>query len=173
MLSDLAKGYHAMRVWQSDPLLARVHEGSGFVLIAPGVRGTQLRARRPVLLGPLNQLPYVPESAPAMNRIVQRLYNDDLLRPRPAGYVPEPGGFVWSATLALWQARDPAAWRDLAEEFGFTQVLVKRDWQLQLPMVAQSDLWALYAVPDVEASPEPGPQAVAERMERPEGAFRQ
>ena len=63
------------------------------MVIAPGVRGMQLRTRRPVLLGPLNQLPYVPESAPAMNHIVQRLFHDDLLRPRPPGHKPDPGGF--------------------------------------------------------------------------------
>jgi hypothetical protein len=173
MVSDLGKGYFAMRVWQSDPLLALVHEGSGLVVIAPGVRGTQLRARRPVLLGPLNQLPYVPESAPAMNRILQRLHSDDLLRPRPVGYVPELGGIVSSASRALWQARSPGDWRALAEEFGFTQVLVKRDWQLQLPIVGESDLWILYAVPQVEASPEPWRRPVAERVEPSEGAFRQ
>ncbi len=170
--ADLAKGYKAIHVWQSDPLLARVHEGSGLVVIAPGVRGMQLRTGRPVLLGPLNQLPYVPESAPAMNNILQRLHNDDLLKPRPSDYVPEPGGIVRSASRDLWQARSPAAWRALAEEFGFTQVVVRPDWQLQLSLVAQSNLWALYAVPDETSSPEPQPGPVAEGIEGSPGVFR-
>jgi hypothetical protein len=171
-LASLAKGYESMRVWQSDPFLAQVHQGEGLIVIAPGVRGMQLRTRRPVLLGPLNQLPYVPESAPAMNAIVRRLYHDDLLEPRPADHVPEPGGIARLASQQLWQARSPATWRALADELGFTQVVVRTDWELQLPIVARSNYWVLYDVPDAEPPAEPGQRTLAHREDGVPGGRR-
>jgi hypothetical protein len=141
------KGYHRIRDWQSDPALARVHAGTGMVLCGPQLlRGMQLRTRRPVLLGPLNQLPYVPESAPAINHILKRVYNEDLLAPRPPHWEVVPGGLMVDAVREAWEARSPAEWRALAQEFGFTEVVVRPNWHLQLPLVAQSPRRIVYAV---------------------------
>jgi hypothetical protein len=107
-----------------------------------------------------------------MNHILRRLHDDDLLKPRPADYVPDPGGIERSVSRELWQTRSPTAWRALAQEFGFTQVVVRPDWRLQLPLLAQSNLWAVYAVPGQESSSEPRQEAVAASIEGTQGARR-
>jgi hypothetical protein len=141
-------GYDFGLDWRNDLLLAHVRAGQGYVLTGPGVRSMQLRTRRPVLLevSALNQLPYVPESGPAMNHILRRIYDEDILRPRPSWWVIERGGLMRQSARDVWEARTPGQWDELAQEFGFTQIVVRADWQLQLPIVAQSSLRTLYDV---------------------------
>jgi hypothetical protein len=153
------RGYDFGIDYRNDPLLSRVHQGTGMVLSGPGVRGLQLRARRPVLLevSALNQVLYVPESGPAMNHILRRIYDEDVLRPRPAGWVIERGGLMRTSARDVWQARTAKEWRLLAKEFGFTQIVVRDDWHLQLPFVISSSQRKLYEVPSEDVPSEDAP----------------
>jgi len=134
--------------WRNDRFFAAMHQGRGLVAIVAGVSSTQLRSRCPVLLevSSLNQLPYVPESGPEMNRILQGVYGEDLFA-GPQGGQRRPGLAPEAARL-LWESRDLAAWQQLAREFGIGQVMAYRDWQLQLPVVAKNRQFTLYRIPD-------------------------
>jgi hypothetical protein len=134
--------------WHNHPVYSRAHRGKGLLLTASTIRATQLRTRRPVLLeGPaLNQIPYVPESGPAMNRILKSVYGEDLLAAKPKSW-PRGGGLQREAARKLWESREPGEWRALADEFGFTQILTYGGWDLKLPVVARSKRLVLYEVP--------------------------
>jgi hypothetical protein len=133
---------------ESDPALVAAGRQSGLLLIGPRMQLVQLHTRRPVLLNgeAMNQLTYVPDSGPPMNTIVKRIYGDDLLAPRPAGWEP-CGGLMHSSGYLLWQQRGAAEWQQLARDFGFTNVLTPADWKLKLPVLARSKTRVLYGVP--------------------------
>jgi hypothetical protein len=134
--------------WRNDRFFAAMQQGEGMVAIVAGVSSTQLRSRRPVLLevSSLNQLPYVPESGPEMNRILRGVYGEDLFA-GPQGGQRRPG-LAPEAARPLWESRDVAAWQRLGREFGIGQVMAYRDWQLQLPVVAKNRQFTLYRIPD-------------------------
>jgi hypothetical protein len=141
-------GYLEMADWQNHPVYARCFRGSGMLLTASTIRATQLRTRRPVLLeGPaLNQLPYVPESGPSMNHILQRVYGVDLFQPRSAECA-RGGGLERESGRDLWESRELEQWQALAREFGFTQIVTFAHWELKLPLVARTEKMLLYDVP--------------------------
>ncbi len=138
-----------MNDWRSDPFYAAIHAGEGSVAIVAGVSSTQLLSRRPVLLevSSLNQLPYVPESGPEMNRILQAVYGEDLFAGGPGGGKRRPGLDPQGAR-ELWESRDLGEWQVLASEFGFRQVMAHDGWQLQLPTAAKSRKFTLYHIPE-------------------------
>jgi hypothetical protein len=115
------------------------------LLVVPRMCLVQLRTRRPVLLNgeAMNQITYVPQSGPAMNEIVKGIYGDDILKPRPAWW-QNWGGLMAHSGYELWQAREPAEWRRLSREFGFTQIVTGREWKLRLPVLARSETLILY-----------------------------
>jgi len=134
--------------WRNDPFFAAMHQEQRMVAIVAGVSSTQLRGRCPVLLevSSLNQLPYVPESGPEMNRILRGVYGEDLFA-GPRGGKRRPG-LAPEAARPLWECRDVAAWQQVGREFGIGQVMAYRDWQLQLPVVAKNRQFTLYRIPD-------------------------
>lgn len=131
-----------------DPVLLAARTQKGLILAAPRLGLVQLRSRRPVVLNgeAMNQVTYVPASGPAMNRILNRIYDDDLLEPRPPWW-RNWGGLMPYSGYQLWQERGTAGWRQLGREFGFTNVLTGSEWKLKLPVVAQSETMILYGVP--------------------------
>ncbi len=138
----------AMSDWRNDPFFAQVHRGKGTLATVGGMRLTQLLGRRPILLEvtSLNQLPYVPESGPEMNRVLRAVYGEDLMD-GPRGGIRK-AGIAPQAARELWEARDTAQWQELSREFGFGQVVAYADWQLQLPQVAKNRKFTLYQIPN-------------------------
>ena len=107
----------------------------------------QLRTRRPVLIdgGGLDGLVYAAESTPAVDRVLRDVYGVDLRHPpeeaRHGGRVPV------NANRAVWEAYTYDRWREIARSYGITQVITHAQWQLDLPVVARSPGFALYAIP--------------------------
>jgi hypothetical protein len=136
--------------WHNDPVFAAAARSEGLLLTAPRMGVVQLRSRRGILLNgeAMNQLTYVPASGPAMNRMLNKIYGDDLLTPRPAGWI-KAGGLMRYSAYDLWQNRTRDEWRRLANEFGFRQIVTYPDWKLNLPLAASSRDFLLYEVPDV------------------------
>ncbi len=149
----------ALGNWQNDPLFAALSRGEGLVLTASRIPLVQLQTRRGVLLygAAVNQITYVPASAPAINEILREVYGEDLLRPRPTGW-ERCGGLMPGSGRKLWAERTPEEWLKLARRFGFTDVVTYADWTLQLPRVALDKRYAVFHIPSVETSP--GPQGV-------------
>lgn len=142
------EGCQIFRHWEADPLYSAARRSSGLILTGPRMGIIQLRTRRGVLLNgeAMNQITYVPASGPAINRVVQRIFGDDILQPRPAGW-QKLGGLMFTSGRELWQEREPDEWRRLAGEFGFTNIVTYADWRLKLPEVARNREFVLYEVP--------------------------
>ena len=98
--------------------------------------------------GGLDALPYAPEAAPEMERILRRVYGIELLDPpeeaRLRGTIPP------EFTRRIWEAYPAAEWQRIAAEFGVRQVVTPHDWTLQLPLQARSRTLSVY---DIGASP--------------------
>jgi hypothetical protein len=152
MALQAATAYLELPDWHNHPVYAAAHRGNGFLLTCSNLRALQMRTRRPVLLeGPaLNQLPYVPESGPTMNRILKDVYGEDLFADRP--YAPRGGGLTKESGRELWEARSAEQWQALAGEFGFTQIVTYDTWNLKLPLVASAEKLRLYEVPVMQAA---------------------
>ncbi len=145
--------YYHLYDYERDPLLRRIHQGEGMILTGSNVRLIQLRTQRPVLLEAvaLNQLPYVPESAPSMNYILRQVYGEDILAPRPDWWIRERGGPICWTVQGLWENRTAEEWQALADEFGFTEIVTHKSWNLKLPVIAQEKKLKLYRVPGATA----------------------
>ncbi len=145
----LEAGWELLAEPGNDPVIAAARRESGMLLLVPRLGLAQLHTRRPVLMNgeAMNQLTYIPASGPGMNEIVKRIYGDDLLEPRPAGW-QNWGGLMPHSGYELWQGRSTAEWQALAHEFGFTGILTGPEWDLALPMVAGNKTWRFYRIPE-------------------------
>jgi hypothetical protein len=125
----------------SEPVLAAAAKRGGTLLTVGDLSHIQLRTRRPVVLfGTLDWLIYVLEAAPRADRILQRIYG---LRDFREG----TNELFWAPVRARWEARSPDEWRDIAREFGVTDILTDAGWKLRLPAIAASTDLTLYTVP--------------------------
>ncbi|MBI5428593.1 MAG: hypothetical protein HZA02_10010 [Nitrospinae bacterium] len=121
----------ALRNWGNDPFLAAIASGKGMLL--PGVIDdpTQLLTHRPILMGPLNALPYVPEAGPQTHKILKEVYGLDLFNPpeeaRKSKAYPD------KTVKAYWESLTPAQWHEIKEKFAVTDILTYAYWKLQLP----------------------------------------
>ena len=177
----VARGQAGLKLFDdvvSDAAIAAARRQPGMLLIAPRLGIVQLRTRRPVLLNSeaMNQITYVPASAPAMNEIVKRVFGDDMLAPRPRGW-ENWGGLMPDSGCDLWQSRTMADWQQIAREFGVTDVLTGREWKLNLPLVARSEKLALFHIPAAESPvtrfEEDGLSGPSPRTQRPGKAILQ
>jgi hypothetical protein len=144
--------------WENDPLFAALGRGEGLMLTAARIPLIQFQSRRGELLyrAALNQIAYVPASAPAVNEILREVYGDDLLEPRPDDWI-RCGGLMPESARRLWAERTPEEWLALARRFGFTDVVAYPDWTLNLPRVAQNRRYAAYHIPGAESPAGVGP----------------
>lgn len=128
-------------------MFAAAAKSHGLLLTVPRLGIAQLRSRRGLVLygQALNQITYVPSSGPAINRVLKGIYDEDLLKPRPPGWV-KCGGIMHDSARGVWQARTPGEWQRLGREFGFSAILTYRDWRLRLPIAAQNAELTLYRV---------------------------
>ncbi len=153
MIGSLAErgrvGFYSLRAWDNDPVFAAAAKAPGLLLTVPRMGIAQLRSRRGLVLygQALNQITYVPDSGPAINRVLKGIYDDDLLKPRPPGWV-KCGGIMHDSAHGVWEDRSPDEWRRLGREFGFSTILTYRDWRLKLPVAAQTRKLILYRVPE-------------------------
>jgi hypothetical protein len=101
----------------------------------------QLWTRRPVLLdaGALDEMAYVPQAAPQVDRILRAVYGIDTSR--------LPDSFDAHTARALWEERTVAEWQRIGHQFGVTDVLTYEGWALKLPVVARSSGFTLYGIP--------------------------
>ena len=121
----------------NDSVLERASRGSGFLLASSGLGGyLQHLTRRPMLLDTeqIDGLPYVPETGPAIERILRRVYG-------------VPFFDVALHERELWQQRPAEEWAEIGAELQVTNVITEAGWRLQLPEVGRNDLYALYSIP--------------------------
>lgn len=131
--------------YQNDAALKASHGRPGLLLFT-GDYATwqlwgQLQTRRPVLFDPLTvtALPYLGEQAAAQADLLEQVYGIALFSTDPdCNYVSSP------CLRRQWQQRSPGQWAALAASYGFTDILVPRDWELNLPLVAESVNFRLY-----------------------------
>jgi hypothetical protein len=149
LVKQCQAGYQLFADAECDPVITAARRERGMLLAVPRMCLVQLRTRRPVLLNgeAMNQITYVPQSGPAMNRIVQHVYGDDILTPRPPWW-QNWGGLMEHSGYDLWQSRNAAEWDRLGREFGFSNIITSREWKLKLPVVARSEKLILYHVSD-------------------------
>jgi hypothetical protein len=130
----------------NDPVFAQ--ESRGLLAAGGSFHLAQLLARRPTLLNvaALDALPYAPESAPAMDRILRDVYDVDLFSPpreipRGTGAIPD------DFNRRVWEGYGRAKWQEIRRTYQVTQVLTS-DYELDLPVIAQSRGARLYSIPD-------------------------
>ncbi|MGH7194989.1 MAG: hypothetical protein ACREJM_15865, partial [Candidatus Saccharimonadales bacterium] len=144
------QGLESLRGWDNDPVFAAASRTPGLLLTGPRMGLAQLRSRRGLVLygQALNQITYVPASGPAINRVLKGIYDDDMLKPRPPGWV-KCGGIMHDSGRGVWEKRQPDEWRQLSREFGFSAILTYYDWRLKLPIIARTKDLVLYQAPEV------------------------
>ncbi len=126
----------------NDPFFAIAAGRRGMLLTGSDLHLMQLKTRRPVLLdgGALDGLHYAPAAAAETDRILRRVYGTNLQSIQQAHL----GALDSEAGKTLWEAREPDEWQRIAREFGITDIVVYRSWQLKLPLVASDPDFALY-----------------------------
>lgn len=152
-------GVGSLRAWDNDPVFAAAAKVPGLLLTVPRMGIAQLRTRRGLVLygQALNQITYVPASGPAINRVLKGVYDDDLLKPRPPGWV-KCGGIMHDSAHGVWEDRGADEWQRLAKEFGFSAILTYPDWRLKLPIAAQTNDLILYRVPEAVSTASRSPR---------------
>lgn len=129
-------------------LFAELSRGEGTLATAAGLHLIQLRTRRPVLLDAtgLDMLPYAWTAAPEVARILAGVYDIDYFHPPPDSRRMAMIGLAHNR--AVWESRTREEWRTVAREFGVRDVLVHRDWDLDLPAGAANKDLLVCRIPD-------------------------
>ena len=124
---------------------AQVEAGDGLLLTGSDLYLVQLKSRRPVLLdgGALNWLPYVPEGAPAVERILLDVYGINEFQ----SSVGARGRLEPESGKGLWTQRSQSEWQQLRMQFNVTDVIVYDEWELGLPLVKKGFGYSLYHIP--------------------------
>ena len=153
LLSQAVK-FEPDRLKINDPVLNAAAAGKGMLLLSvePPPYPLQTLIRRPTPIDPdaLDGFLYAPESAPSLNRLMEKIYGMNLLVPPPR----EDGSTMHAAAIPriykkLWEERSPDTWLKIRKEFGVTEILTTPDWRLQLPVAAKSDAYVLYTIPEI------------------------
>jgi hypothetical protein len=132
-----------------DIALHKAAQGYGMLLTGSDLFLVQLKTGRPVLFcgGAVDMLPYVPEAGPDAQRVLAEVYGIDLLDPNRTQLTMTGNVLQPDAARTLWQRRSEIEWRQIRKKFQVTDVLVYRDWKLNLPLVAESAELRLYRIP--------------------------
>jgi hypothetical protein len=121
-------------------------EREGLVLTAGSYQMVQMTTRRPVLLnGALDQLPYAPESGPAMERILVDVYGVDLFHP-PEG-ARKKGVLPRDLHRDLWEHNSLDRWREIRRSYDVRLILVPVEWNLALPIAVEDHGFRVYRIP--------------------------
>lgn len=144
----LESRYESLFGIMESPVFLETRKSDGLLLIAPTYNGTQqlqLVTGRPIVLNPLidGHLPYTLEAVPMTVKIFEKVYNFDFF---------DSSTTFENSSVAIeltWEKRTTDEWIQLADEFGFTQVLMNADVPLQLPVVVTDDdvSYTLYDIP--------------------------
>ncbi len=111
--------------------------------VPPDSYSVQARTGHPVLAEAVTPslISYLPELAPAINRLWRDLYGATFERPAPGAQEPP----AWDLA---WRQRKAEDWRALAEQYGFDYVAAPDSVALKLPRVLREGGMSLYTVPD-------------------------
>jgi hypothetical protein len=139
--------FHAdMQDRTTDAFWARVASDEG-VLVHASMDCIQLLTRRPVAMShAINQMSYVPESGPAINRVMKTAFGLDLLHP-PASPYPHSGTLDERLYGETWCKRPLAEWSAIGRALGITNVLAWKGCMLDLPLEAETERFRYYRVP--------------------------
>lgn len=126
----------------TDPVFQAASQVPGLILTASDLTHIQLRTRRPILLNGfnLNSLPYVLESGPDMEAVLNDVYGISLFHPpgkRVGGLAPFDG-------QPLWESRSAAEWRRFAGKYNLGGLLAPSTWKIQLPLQVSANGLSLY-----------------------------
>ncbi|MBX7166149.1 MAG: hypothetical protein K1X74_07350 [Pirellulales bacterium] len=140
-----------------DSALAAARQGSGLLLTGSDLFLVQLKTGRPVLLsgGSIDAIWYVPEAGADMYRVLHEVYGIDLARPLESRESMSIGSLYRDAGRELWQRRTAPEWQQLARKYGFQDIVVYKDWKLDLPLIADGDSYRLYRVPALASGDNP------------------
>jgi hypothetical protein len=124
-----------------------IGEREGLLLTTHYSSLISLKTGRPILvdMASPNTIMYAPQSGPAFNNILKRVYGVDLLVPPAPEYRHKE--IRPELYKRLWEQRTTAEWREIGMEFGVTDVLTPADWRLSLPAAAEGEGMVLYEIP--------------------------
>jgi len=136
---------YSMQNMHNDLFYKELSSRPGYIVVGPGVKNVQIRTRRPVLFQSvlMDQIPYVKESIFLYEPILKEIYGYSFYsslkeEDRYRAGVPE-------GNRILWQNRKPEEWRDLGKKFEFHDVIVNKNWNLQLPVVLENHEYRVYS----------------------------
>lgn len=136
-----------IRKERDDRLLAKVASRKGLILTSSNIDMVQLLTRRPVLLdgGTLDNLCYIPKTAPNINRILNEIYGIDFFNP-PQETIGM-GSLPHFAGKTLWESRSLEQWQKIRKKYGVIDILTYNTWRLKLPKVLHNSKYSLYYIP--------------------------
>lgn len=123
-----------------NPVFAEAAKRSSLLLLEGDFGSIQLWIRRPVLMDvvAIDGMLYVPEGGSLVLPILRDIYGVDLFHPEKRRDM---------ADQSLWESRTREAWIKLAQKYQFFEILTLSAWKLQLPLVIQDEMYALYQIP--------------------------
>ncbi|MEE9542509.1 MAG: hypothetical protein V3V95_01850 [Thermodesulfobacteriota bacterium] len=129
--------------------LSQVSEREGMLLTTSDFEIVSLRSRRPVLfvIGNIDGLAMVPESAEETNNIFKKIYGVDLLSTIPPAGFRNQGLISQDFYRELWEHWTVSDWQKIMVEFGVSDILTLSDWKLKLPKAVETDSAILYTIP--------------------------
>lgn len=119
----------------------------GLTVTAGTFQLIQLYTRRPVLIdsGALDTMVYAPQSGPAMVRILRDVYGIDFFNPPPS--VRSASAVPHEISREHWAQMSAEEWQEIRKTYNVTQILARSDYDLKLPIAAQTEHLRLYRIP--------------------------
>ena len=136
----------------TDTALEAASTRKGMLLLstaAPFPLQIPLRRPTPIDPGAFDGFLIAPESGPQLNNILVKIYGLNMFTPPVTynGKTRNPG-IIPCVYRKLWEERGVAEWTEIRKEFTVTDILTPSNWRLDLPLVAKSNTYLLYAIPE-------------------------
>lgn len=140
--------------YKNDNVLSMLSKYSNFPLVVAGTERidrdfTQSRSRRPLLYDiqiPAT-LPYLGVEPTSVIKTVNEIYGLNLLDQERKKQINLPcDGLSCTKIKNIFCNREKTEWQLLSKKYNFCDVLVPKDWKLQISLMATNSLWSFYHI---------------------------
>jgi len=129
--------------FRNDPFWRAIHSDPGPILAGPGCYFLQSKTGRPIVINGWNAIIYLPRYASAAAEAVHDLYGVDFSK-KPIGDEYNQGS---TRHFETFSHRSIEQWQDLSARYGFSNVIARPNFRLNLPPVFSNAYYVYYRIP--------------------------
>ncbi len=132
-----------LKNFRNDTFWNRVHQDPGPILVASDTLFLQYRTERPIVINGWNSILYSPKMAGQATLALKEIYHMDVYEGAHGDADAQTSSFY----QIVFTNRSTKEWISLSKKYGFSNVMAKNKYPLQLPLLATNQDFSYYRLP--------------------------